>query len=206
MKLGLFAVVGAVASLACAPAFAATFNETSGFGDPTSGFGECKSLSNSTAFATGTVLGAANLVDNTCTGYFNVDIDTSAKTITLTSAQYGNYEDGLLDISNILGTTVTGVSTVSYSGLFDPNFYGNPSLYGGVPAPQVSFTANSISILFTTYGQAPPQFTYAGTPGTAVFSYTTAGVPEPATWAMIIGGFGMAGAALRRRRHALAAV
>ena len=31
------------------------------------------------------------------------------------------------------------------------------------------------------------------------------GVPEPASWALMIGGFGMAGAALRRRRQALAA-
>jgi hypothetical protein len=29
---------------------------------------------------------------------------------------------------------------------------------------------------------------------------TTAGVPEPASWALMIGGFGLAGAALRRRR------
>lgn len=31
------------------------------------------------------------------------------------------------------------------------------------------------------------------------------GVPEPATWALVIGGFGLAGAALRRRRAAVTA-
>ena len=31
------------------------------------------------------------------------------------------------------------------------------------------------------------------------------GVPEPASWALMIGGFGMAGAALRRRQRAVAA-
>ncbi len=35
-------------------------------------------------------------------------------------------------------------------------------------------------------------------------SFVLGGVPEPATWALMIGGFGLAGAALRRRR-ALAA-
>ncbi len=31
------------------------------------------------------------------------------------------------------------------------------------------------------------------------------GVPEPSTWVMMIGGFGLAGAALRRRRTMVAA-
>jgi hypothetical protein len=31
------------------------------------------------------------------------------------------------------------------------------------------------------------------------------GIPEPATWAMLIAGFGLVGAAARRRRAALAA-
>lgn len=34
------------------------------------------------------------------------------------------------------------------------------------------------------------------------FAFSAAGVPEPASWAMLIGGFGMAGGALRRRRTA----
>jgi hypothetical protein len=33
---------------------------------------------------------------------------------------------------------------------------------------------------------------------------TTPGVPEPATWALMISGFGLAGASLRRRRELLA--
>ena len=31
------------------------------------------------------------------------------------------------------------------------------------------------------------------------------GVPEPASWALMIGGFGLAGATLRRRRRTLVA-
>ena len=34
---------------------------------------------------------------------------------------------------------------------------------------------------------------------TATFTLISASVPEPATWALMIGGFGLAGAALRRR-------
>ena len=36
-------------------------------------------------------------------------------------------------------------------------------------------------------------------------SVTSGAVPEPATWALMIGGFGLAGAALRRRRTLVAA-
>jgi hypothetical protein len=32
------------------------------------------------------------------------------------------------------------------------------------------------------------------------------GVPEPSSWAMLIGGFGMTGAVLRRRKTAVAAL
>jgi hypothetical protein len=50
--------------------------------------------------------------------------------------------------------------------------------------------------------------TFSGTSGTVGFdnfefdTVTAAGVPEPAGWALMIAGFGLAGAALRRRRAA----
>jgi hypothetical protein len=34
---------------------------------------------------------------------------------------------------------------------------------------------------------------------------TTAGIPEPASWAMLIAGFGLVGAASRRRNMTVAA-
>ncbi|WP_394760874.1 fibrinogen-like YCDxxxxGGGW domain-containing protein [Phenylobacterium sp.] len=40
---------------------------------------------------------------------------------------------------------------------------------------------------------------------TATYEPSGAGVPEPAAWALMIGGFGLTGAALRRRRAALIA-
>jgi hypothetical protein len=39
-----------------------------------------------------------------------------------------------------------------------------------------------------------------GQAGAIVMGVTLGGVPEPQTWALMIGGFGLAGAALRRRR------
>ena len=40
----------------------------------------------------------------------------------------------------------------------------------------------------------------AGTPGSFTFNAAPAAVPEPASWAMFIGGFGLIGSGLRRRR------
>lgn len=74
-----------------------------------------------------------------------------------------------------LGMPITGI-TVS-------------TLLSGVTT---TFTANSATFTFTD--QTLPATTYL----TATFE--TAGVvPEPATWAMMIGGLGVAGGAMRRR-------
>ncbi len=69
--------------------------------------------------------------------------------------------------------------------------------------------------LASAWGAAHPTFTgyargiYPTGTGLGGFGitqgFTTGGVPEPATWALLLGGFGLAGAALRRRMAAVPA-
>lgn len=68
----------------------------------------------------------------------------------------------------------------------------------GGQSPGNSFIFNSIKLTETVTALNAP-FTI----GRASFSYQlrdVAAVPEPATWAMMIGGFGLVGGAMRRRR------
>ncbi len=63
---------------------------------------------------------------------------------------------------------------------------------------------------FTATGPTTLQFTSVDDPNSAfgpvIGGVSVSGaVPEPATWALMLGGFGLAGATLRRRRVALAA-
>ncbi|MEY2884999.1 MAG: hypothetical protein RL490_2723 [Pseudomonadota bacterium] len=51
-----------------------------------------------------------------------------------------------------------------------------------------------------------PVFIEVGSELTVNFSLTGTAVPEPASWAMLIAGFGLTGAAMRRRRSTAAAI
>jgi len=84
-----------------------------------------------------------------------------------------------------------------------PSNPGSPGCAGGAFCPYVpigvAFAGMAMSVDF---GGSADQVAFANitigsiTPGT--------GVPEPATWAMMIIGFGAVGTAMRRRRYALA--
>lgn len=80
-------------------------------------------------------------------------------------------------------------------GAFTPNgtsdgFFGTNEVHG-----VLKFTGTFTSLSFTDSGEAWHGFT-VGISDIA----PTGGVPEPATWAMLIMGFGGIGAAMRRRR------
>jgi len=92
----------------------------------------------------------------------------------------------------------------------------NASITTSTPAPATVFTTGSWSgtgagsFLFSSNGNANPANDFTATGELAVNTLTIArvgditAVPEPATWALMIGGFGLAGASLRKRRGALA--
>jgi len=91
--------------------------------------------------------------------------------------------------------------------LFAGNTYtvtldGNPNVFFGGPSGIYVGSMDGMFDWRTTVAAAPLSGQL-----NVVANSTFAGpaVPEPATWALMIGGFGLAGAALRRRRSAVAA-
>lgn len=92
------------------------------------------------------------------------------------------------DVSDNIIETVT--SSVSYG------FFGLVNSTSGAVRAQVAFAGGNM--------YSPTDDFHTAVRGTFVPGGPTGVVPEPATWALLIMGFGGAGAALRRRRHVVA--
>ncbi|WP_394763924.1 PEPxxWA-CTERM sorting domain-containing protein [Phenylobacterium sp.] len=96
---------------------------------------------------------------------------------------------------------VTGLA--ANNPIFDPSGAGTliRNLSGGVSHTVSLYTTGNISNGggFIGSGTETGQFSFAITSSGGP---TEGGVPEPASWALMIAGFGLAGAALRRRRTA----
>ncbi len=91
--------------------------------------------------------------------------------------------------STFFSPTGTAIILRSASPTADPNFFTlNQSIF--------NFAAGSFSN-YGTYSAIGPN---AGTLTVSEVSDQAPAVPEPASWAMMIGGFGLIGAALRRNR------
>lgn len=65
---------------------------------------------------------------------------------------------------------------------------------------------NAPDLFLATYAASGDPNFYAGVQGTITFSDAMAGVPEPASWAMLIAGFGLTGSAMRRTKRRITAL
>ena len=103
------------------------------------------------------------------------------------------------------GTGGTFISPTSSSG---PIFGINNKLFvpaGYVSGSQITATDIFANKTLAALGLVPGQFTFTVPHDTIQLNIigdsVVGAVPEPATWAMMIGGFGIAGASMRRRRN-----
>ena len=140
------------------------------------------------------------------------------------SGSYGVYFVSDLAAPESLSQTVTpltsGLYTLGFSAYVPQNGFNN------IGTATFTGSIGGVNLVSTEVHSLIPQTWYnfhgsanltAGVPVTALFTFNTnfvpsadividqvylvaGGVPEPTTWAMMLAGFGFAGAALRRRR------
>jgi hypothetical protein len=114
-------------------------------------------------------------------------------------------------IGVVASGTPTGVADSPNSG---SNYWVDGSVegYDGLAQTVATSIGSTYTISFFLADDSQGSFTnpdidtfvYAGD-GLPVSTVVAPGVPEPAAWALMIGGFGLAGVALRRRRTAVTA-
>jgi len=121
--------------------------------------------------------------------------------------EFGFQDSANLDAADFTSTHLTITDVVFEDALpWEQRFTAStPGFFNGITLLSSNFTGLTYSVAGDTL-----KLNWVGTnsssdiPFVAEFGFGSA-VPEPATWAMLIGGFGLAGAALRRRRVVAAA-
>lgn len=99
------------------------------------------------------------------------------------------------------GGDVTGTTVGEAYGWYqDGKVTWNDPVYLAFTGGQLKVTMNDATFNQGYYGL--DEGSYKGANINATFELVGSAVPEPATWAMMIAGFGMAGVAVRRRRFA----
>ncbi len=148
--------------------------------------------------------------------YFHFDLSNLGVEVTSAVLSVGNgngYAAGplstwsLFDVNNSLASLDVNRNSGDagglglFSDLQSGVLYGARGITNVVQNSQVDISLNGAALAAINRA-AGGEFAIGGTlrPGEEI----PGGIPEPATWALMIGGFGLAGASLRRRRSALA--
>ena len=111
--------------------------------------------------------------------------------------------------NSIVPSSATGFVTVGGVTVGTCPGDGNPCWNGPGAAINYSFLASEFASLLgnidLVYDQTDCCVIRLGASTLTITTQATGAVPEPASWAMLIAGFGLTGAAMRRRRTAVAA-
>ena len=156
----------------------------------------------------------------------NVDLSSGPHTVNIgpdASYTFSFVPNG----SSSVAVSMTGTGQVYGNGFFSPNSpdplqidvlvpdqlsLGQFFKQTGTQSIPYSIAQTFIALTFATGGQTYfgyagvggsflTQFAFNDTPGGSILTGEAAAVPESSTWALIISGVGMVGAALRRRRR-----
>jgi len=152
-----------------------------------------------------------------CSGFYEGNLLNASKNAEqvaalndLIPAYVWNPADGYVEFqSPLLGATTLNFTTTFYGLTYFGIHFG--AAKGATAPPGIGEQATAFYVVdFGNTGGNTLQLNYAGSSNVAVYSTKDkpfdVPVPEPATWAMMIMGFGGVGAMLRRRRQVLSAV
>jgi hypothetical protein len=156
------------------------------------------------------LIGTLDDAASAISAYFNFSALSTSAAGTLGSSIYQTYS-GTFSITSEAG----GMGTKYLAGAFDDLTIGSGSavsLNASEPFNSVAFSSDVISnlgsprALALSFSNITPQVsicnaTICGFSSSVSGNFSAASVPEPATWAMFIGGFGMIGAGMRRRQR-----
>ena len=191
------AAVAAIAMAISAAAPAALISPTMSLGQV---IGTVAAGTSYTVSATGTIA-----LCGSCNAGSALLFNPDGTVATFAQAPYSAFNSGPKDYDPAGGTTDYGAygPGINFGELYG-SFSATPTAGGlFVIGYGTTFTASASGILYgvindSAYGDNPatPQFNVTLSPA------ATGAVPEPASWAMMVGGFGLVGAAMRRRRAA----
>lgn len=103
------------------------------------------------------------------------------------------FDWGSIDSYNTLRVFTTGADPVIIPG----TTFTNPA-----NGDQVSPGTNGVFSIYATAGEKFTGISLSSSANSFEVDNLAVGVPEPAAWAMMLGGFGLMGGAMRRRRRA----
>ena len=151
--------------------------------------------SNLVQFASPQTIGAGTEFTGSFTDVFGgnwsvlLDLDSTGFSVSFTSPPFGNLLSVTGEILRLDLTGLSGLTPIALASYSCPAGLGSCGTGGS--GPRVSQMGSDATSAFVGFGVIRTGEIYN-------FSLANA-VPEPASWAMMIAGFGLAGAALRRR-------